>query len=202
MSFYFAFKDYNPPPSNKVLLPVSIVVCFKNEEKNISRLLDFLCEQDYPDYEIIMVDDYSDDASVEFIAAYDDPKIKLIKAGINIPGKKAALETGIKHAKNNIIALTDADCEGNLDWLKHIVKSVPDNGCVLGYAPIYPSDSIVSIFASYESWLTGVQYLSYAILKNPYMGVGRNMAYYKDMSEIVHAIYKTKNKTSKNIHQV
>ncbi len=161
---------------------VSIVICLKNEEKRVGSLVFFLNQQDYKDYEIILVDDLSTDRTAEIIKAYVSEKLRIVRPYRDIAGKKAAVQAGIAAAKHEIILVTDADCMGKSDhWIHHMVKGMKDKDICLGYAPLKDEGSIVSLFACFETWLTGVQYLGYAAIGIPYMGVGRNMAFRREL---------------------
>ncbi len=160
--------------------PVSIVISVKNEENNIHRLLGFLMNQDYEEYEIVVVDDYSQDKTLEILSSYSGLKIIIPKE--NKPGKKHALEEGIRASKYDVILLTDADCSSNSkSWIRHMVNGLYEDDIALGYAPLRHSGNSVSRFGVYESWITGLLYLSFAKASMPYMGVGRNLAFRKSI---------------------
>ena len=127
------------------------------------------------------MDDFSTDATTQLITDYDDFRVTIVNSTKDIPGKKEALKSGIESSNHDWIAVTDADCIGNFQWLKRMMDEAQGKSIVLGYAPLFPGSKLISIFASFEAWLTGVQYLSYAIWGMPYMGVGRNMVYSKSL---------------------
>src|SRR5690606_38714069 len=100
-------------------------------------------------------------------------------------GKKLALSLGIKAAKNEILLLTDADCiPASPDWISHMVSPYLENeNCeiVIGYSPFYSKTSLVNLSARMDNLYTASLYTSYALGKNPYMGVGRNLSYKKSL---------------------
>jgi cellulose synthase/poly-beta-1,6-N-acetylglucosamine synthase-like glycosyltransferase len=149
----------------------------------MKRLLTFLHELHYELYEVVLVDDYSEDASSSIIAAYKDEHIRCVKAETNHPGKKMVQHTGIGHTNHTVIMVTDADCYGSADWISEMVSASDHADLVLGYAPLVLENTFVSRFATFETWLTAVQYFSYALLGHPYMGVGRNMLFSKKVYE-------------------
>ena len=173
-----SFIDLDPPP-------VSIVVCFKNEAQNLPQLLPFLCSQDYPEYEIILVNDHSCDQSCDVIAAYNHELINTQHLPDGAYGKKRAQELGISTAQYDIILVTDADCSGTTQWIRTMVRNLPPQGMVLGYAPLKYLGTTASLFSVFETWITAVQYCSYALAGMPYMGVGRNMIFYKSLFDKV-----------------
>jgi poly-beta-1,6-N-acetyl-D-glucosamine synthase len=95
----------------------SIIVPFRNESKNLSNLLNSLSQLKFDGFEIILVNDHSND---DFEDILKDSKLifKLISLSNGITGKKAALQLGINAAKGDIIVTTDADCLHQPSWLK------------------------------------------------------------------------------------
>lgn len=107
---------------------ISVIVSARNEEKQIGALLDSLVNQTYPRewYEVIVVDDYSEDKTAEIVLRYDDKNVKLIALKAYIQNekinsfKKKAIETAISQCKGEIVVTTDADCIVPDNWLKNI----------------------------------------------------------------------------------
>lgn len=169
-------------------LSVSVIICTYNSLHTLKPLLHQVLEQQYPEFECIIIDDGSTDGTSEWLQTlipkhsnlkvlYQDPTMK------TLPGKKEALEKGILAASGEIILLTDADCVIlSRNWISSMLK--PINGktdVVLGFAPLRPADTAASSMSSLESLLTAMQYGSYATAGMPYMGVGRNMAYRRNL---------------------
>lgn len=120
---------------------VSIVIAVRNEEENILKCVQSCLDQKYPSerYEIIIVDDQSEDSSYELIEQLKNPKIILMRLGVfrrtTIKGsKKKALAYGITHAKGEIILTTDADCLVPEHWISSMVNyfSTPEIKLVSG----------------------------------------------------------------------
>jgi glycosyltransferase involved in cell wall biosynthesis len=150
----------------------SIVVCYRNEENNIERTLPYILEQDSD--EVILVNDCSSDQSLEIMNKYVSDQVKVISNTQNSKGKKQALLSGIKASKNNSILLTDADCiPVSKKW--SLIMSSYEKTFVLGYGPMEKVSSFVGLFSRFETYMTALQYLSYARIGIPYMGVGRNI---------------------------
>lgn len=105
---------------------VSIVVAFRNEEKNISFLLNDLLQQQYPEnsYEIILVNDHSEDCSADIIKDFKKrfAQLYLIESPDGLTGKKAAIELGVSKAISELIITVDADCRMGPFWLKSLVS--------------------------------------------------------------------------------
>ncbi len=170
-------------------IPVSVIVCAKNEAENIRNLLPKLINQNYNDFEIVLINDRSYDATLEvyeeFAEQYDFIKIVNVKEVEHFYGnKKFALTLGIKASKNDCLLFTDADCIPNsTNWITEMVSNY--NGStqiVLGYGPYqYIKYNLLNKLIRYETLVTALQYFSYAKIGIPYMGVGRNLMYSKHL---------------------
>ncbi len=159
-------------------VPLSLIVCYKNDKENVERNLPYWLEQQYPEFEIILVDDFSDSDQQVLV---DDSKVRIIKASKDIPGKKQALIDGIKYSRFETILLTDADCKPlSKHWMRAMVDSLGSKQIVLGFGGYYDKKGWVNHFARFETFITAVQYMSYALAGLPYMGVGRNLLYKKE----------------------
>jgi poly-beta-1,6-N-acetyl-D-glucosamine synthase len=97
---------------------ISVVVPARNESKNILSLLKGLLNQTYHKYEVIVVDDHSEDSTKALVSSFYSTKVTLIES--NGRGKKTAIQTGIALARGEIIVTTDADCRVHHDWLENI----------------------------------------------------------------------------------
>lgn len=187
----FIYPSIIIPPKkilNTVKNPVSVIICARNEGDNLKQYLPLILKQDYPDFEVIVVDDCSED-DTEFILKrleteyknlrstklYKDPKFN--------HGKKLALTVGIKSAKNDVLLLTDADCYPESDqWLKSFVKRFSHGKeIVLGYGGYIPKKGFLDKLIRFDTMNVAMNYLSAARIGLPYMGVGRNLAYKKDL---------------------
>lgn len=180
---------YKNQKINKVkLLPVSVVICARNESINLKKHLQLILEQDYPEFEVVVVDDDSEDETFYFLKdlSIRYPQLKIIKKNNDInffKGKKFALALGIKSAKYETILLTDADCYPKSNqWLHMMQQAFHSNKeIVLGYSNFEPKKGLLNKIIRYDALITAINYLSFALIKTPYMGVGRNLAYTKSM---------------------
>ena len=111
---------------------VSVVVPLRNEEAQVESLVQCLLQQDYTDYECILVDDHSTDRTWERLQACCDARIRVLSA--RAEGKKAALLTGVQAAQGGYVLTTDADCRMDADWLRSMVQTAlqQDAGLVIG----------------------------------------------------------------------
>lgn len=168
--------------------PVSIVVCARNEEANLRENLPLLLEQEYPDYEVVVVNDCSSDDSdlvLKALAAqYPRLRYTTIKEDEKFQhGKKLALTVGIKAAKNEWMLMTDADCKpSGPHWLSTMASQMTeDKSIVLGYGGYLSQSGFVNKLIRFETAWIALQYISLAIVGNAYMGVGRNLSYRKSL---------------------
>ena len=167
---------------------VSVIICAKNEEKNLEKFLPSILEQDYPNYEVIVVNDCSEDET-EFVIQRFQKKYKHLKT-TSIKkddkfyhSKKLALTIGIKAAKNDILLLTDADCRAESpQWIEKIQKNFTDKiEIVLGYGGYFPEKKLINNLIRFDTLFIAIQYLTFALARKAYMGVGRNLAYRKSL---------------------
>ena len=98
----FAFAK--PQQSTPKRIPISVIVCAKNEEENVAKFIPILAEQDYPDFEIVLIDDASSDETLELFESFEKQysNVRLVKVENNEAfwgNKKFALTLGIKAAK-------------------------------------------------------------------------------------------------------
>ena len=185
--FYRALRK-DLKPGNALNTPLSVIVCAHDEEQNLRALIPLLLNQNHPDFELIIVNDRSNDGTYDFLLAETKkyPRLKMVNVTVkpdHVNGKKFALTLGIKAAQHEWILLTDADCRpaGN-EWIQEMAGAFSqDNQIVLGYSPYQSQPGFLNSFIRFETILTAIQYFSFALLGQPYMGVGRNLAYRKDI---------------------
>jgi len=169
-------------------IPISVIVCAKNKEKNVVKLIPLLVEQNYPDFEIILIDDASSDSTLDLFEEFEKQysNIKLVKVVNNEAfwgNKKFALTMGIKAATNEHLLFTDADCyPASKDWISSMsAEFTSDKTIVLGYgAHEKIESSFINKIIRFDALLNATQYFSWTKIGHPYMGIGRNLAYKKD----------------------
>ncbi len=174
-------------PTN-ALPKVSVVVCAHNEQENLENYLHTLLSQDYPEYEVIVVDDESEDNSLfvleQYARQYPNFYHTFVPRGARvISSKKLALTIGIKAAHYDYILLTDADCrpEGRY-WIRAMMTGYTNTSTemVLGFSPYFENSTWLSRWISYDTLFSGLQYMGMARAGHAYMGVGRNLSYRRD----------------------
>jgi len=141
-------------------------------------------EQDYPEFEVIVVNDRSTDDSEKILAAFkkESSHLRVIfhKGERKYAGKKDALLVGIKQSAYDHLLMTDADCQpASKDWITHMMSAFGNKDIVLGYAPLSKKKGMLNRFIRFDNFYTALQYLSFSLVGITYMGVGRNIAYRK-----------------------
>ena len=182
------YKRNARPKLDEELEPVSIVICARDAYEYLVELIPALLQQDYPNFELVVVNDCSDDETEEFLKdlARKEPKIKPVqlKQHLNFfSGKKFPLSMGIKSATNDLIILTDCNCMPVNDlWLRSVVQCYEKNTeMVIGYSPIMQRKSRLNRLMRFDALQQGLLYLSAALKGHPYMGVGKNLSYRKEL---------------------
>lgn len=178
--------------------PISVIICAKDEAENLQKNLPHILNQKYSNFEVIVVNDRSTDHSFEILKAFQKEysHLKIVNLEENeersVKGKKFALATGIATANYEILLLTDADCQPvSKHWIDFMQQHLDDKIQIgLGYGPLIkikkePKDNFwkqfLNQFARFETTQTAIQYFSAALIGIPYMGVGRNIIYYKSL---------------------
>lgn len=171
-----------------VLPPVSVVVCAKNEGPNLLENLPHILNQDYPTFEVVVVNDASWDNTADVLMAFQQSHPNLNIATVKetssaFPGKKFALTIGIKAATHELLVLTDADCKPKSDqWLREqAAMFTPGTDVVLGYGAFQKTRGMLNRLIRFDGFFVALQYLSFSLWGAPYMGVGRNLAYRKSL---------------------
>lgn len=176
--------------SGRELPDISIIVCAKNEIENLQAHLLLWLAQERVIFELIIVDDGSEDGSGQWLAEqsekYPSLRVLHVEKPIGYQGKRYALWKGIEAARHPFVLLTDADCAPSSSlWAAGMTrKLVPGIDLVLGAAPLLPEKGFVNAFARYEALYTLMLYASSAANGQPYMGVGRNILYRKSALDL------------------
>lgn len=182
----FAFLKLKKPSSKNI--PVSVIICAKNEAENLKTFVPSILNQDYPEFEIVLINDGSHDETLEVIEAFakehNNIKIVDVKSIEAFWGnKKYALTLGIKASKHDYLLFTDADCHPiSKSWIKEMSAHFSNKkSIVLGYGGYSKVKySFLNKIIRFETVMTAIQYFSFAKIGMPYMGVGRNLAYKKE----------------------
>lgn len=169
--------------NKKNITKVSVLIAARNEEKNIEKLLQTIYNQTFPKelYEVIIVDDHSeDDTRIKvnnFINNHKDINIRLLEA--TSEGKKKAISQALHNAENELIMVTDADCELNSEWIETVVGFYQDKKCKMILAPVLlsPANNLFEKMQVLEHLSLIASTAGSANIGFPVMCNGANMAY-------------------------
>lgn len=168
--------------------PISVIICAKNEPDNIRENLPSILEQDYPNFEVIIINSGSTDESKALLSAMEEKYPHLYhtftpSSARYVSYKKLALTLGIKASKHDWLVFTEAACQAmSKNWLKLMARNfTPTTDIVLGYSNYKPSNKWFHKKVEFFNLLSAMRYLGYALIHWPYMGIGRNMAYRKEL---------------------
>jgi glycosyltransferase involved in cell wall biosynthesis len=187
---FFARLVFGKQQKNDIseLPGVSVVISAKNEYLRLKKFLPHILEQDYPNFEVIVVNHASTDETEYFLKElnlkYPHLKTLFVQDEINFfHGKKFPLSVGIKSAKNEIVLLTDADCyPASPNWIREMALGyLNKTQIVLGYGGYEERKGLLNKLIRYDTLKVALLYFSFARWGLPYMGVGRNLSYTKSL---------------------
>ncbi len=177
----------NPSDDAPKRYGVSVVVTSRNHLDQLKKNIPQIIAQEGVDFELVLVDDQSEDGSLQWMQKLreEHPKcaIQIIRHEKYTPGKKGALADGIASARYDRVLLTDADCvPASKHWIKTMNRYMTEGtDVVIGYSPIKKEKGVLNLFQRWDHFFVGVQYLAWAAMGRPYMAVGRNLMYRKDL---------------------
>jgi len=180
-----AFFKAKPDSNSENTEGVTVLIAAHNEFKNLRRLIPQLFEQDYPNFDVLVINDRSRDRTSrlleDLMSQYPKLRTVTVKYTPNhVTAKKYALTLGIKVAKNDVILLTDADCIPASDqWIRKMTQPVRNQNMTfsIGYSGYEQQKGFLNRWIQFETPKTALLYLSFAKWKSPFMGVGRNLCY-------------------------
>lgn len=174
--------------SNTEKPPISLLIACRNEEENLKKNLPKLLAQEYPIFELILVDDASSDNTLSVIQTFAKKNnhvqyISLTKTNNYTGNKKHAVTMAVRKASYENLLFTDGDCQpASKYWIQNMESQFSEEKqLVLGYGSYEKVAGWLNKLIRYETLLTAWQYFSYALIGIPYMGVGRNMGYTKSL---------------------
>lgn len=187
--YFYARLIFHRDRFNQNLPPVSVIIAARNEENNLFNNLPFILTQEYSnDFEVIVVNHQSADDSKHILKALarEHKNLKIVNLERNRHlknGKKLPLTIGIKGAKYEHLIFTDADCKPNSKfWLQKMAgRFNAKKNMVIGYGPYTKKSGFLNLIIRLDTVFIAINYLSFALGRAPYMGVGRNMGYTKTL---------------------
>lgn len=196
---YFYFRYFNGVlhlhtkiENNKIQFqteqpPVSVIICAKDEAYNLRKFLPFVLQQEYPNFEVIVINDGSTDETEillrDLCNDYPNLRTTFVPVGANnLSTKKLGLTLGIKAAKSDVLLFTDADCmPEDKFWIARMARNFSrETEFVLGYGAYFQKKGFLNRLITFDTLFVALQYMGMAAARKPYMGVGRNLAYRKE----------------------
>lgn len=165
-----------------------VVLAHAQEGEAVLQLLPHLVSQEYPNYEVIVVNDGTSIELQNAISLYECDYNNVYQTFVpdtvyNVSRRKLGITLGVKAAKNDVIVLTDAYCvpQGSR-WLYSMARNfVPGVDVVLGYTRMaYAEKEKYGFYGLFERVLFALRFMAYAVMKRPFMGMGSNMAYRRE----------------------
>ena len=175
-------RDSRVENSKTEAVPLSIIVAARNEAHNLKDYLPILLKQNHSNFEVLVINDGSNDKSEALLSkmAKDFQNLRFFNRPAE--GKKKAISFGIKEAKNEALLFTDADCwPASLDWAAKMSTGLKEHDLVLGFGGLIGPKRFVVGLSIFETFQTASSYYAAALARKAYMGVGRNMAYNKNI---------------------
>lgn len=186
LKYFFPLSKHKSSQSSTEEKGVSIIVAAKNEAHVIENCLNQLFKQSYPTFEVIVINDYSEDDTLSILNLLTYSNLTVLNNNVS-SGKKSAITQGIKSAKHELLLFTDADCLPNSErWILEMVKNFSkEKEIVLGFGGFNKRGGILNKLIRFEGFIVALQYFGFALAGNSYMGVGRNLAYKKSIFNAV-----------------
>ena len=167
---------------------LSVIITASDQEELLAKHLPHILEQDYPNFEVIVVDDNSADDTKELLERFSRQYPHLYTTYTSdsiryISHKKLALTLGIKAAKNDWLVFIEPDCYPvSNQWLARLARHCTDTtDAVLGYSNYERKSGFASLCYMYDTLLHQIRMLGITLCGKGYMGVGRNMAYRREL---------------------
>lgn len=170
------------------LPPISVIICAREESENLRNNLSAVLEQDYPQFEVIVINDGNTDESEDYLKLLEDKYPHLYHSFVPdssryISRKKLAITLGIKASKHDWLVFTDAKClpQSN-QWLRLMARNFTSRTqIVLGYSGYERGKGWLHKRVCFDNLFTSMRYLGFALAGRPFMGIGRNLAYRKEL---------------------
>jgi glycosyltransferase involved in cell wall biosynthesis len=187
---------YNHNQFSEKSVFISVIIPFKNEEKNLVDLISGLKTQSLSSdlFEVIFVNDFSDDSSAKILAnlILGIENFKIINSKYRT-GKKNAVGEGIENSKGNLIVTTDADCEHGKMWLEKIYNFYIDFKPKMIIGPVkLTGETLFEKFQSLEYMSLSASTEGAANIKQAFMCSAANLAFEKVIYNECNNLYKEK----------
>lgn len=187
--FYAKKREKNPFLPSAQKLKVSVIIASENEADNLSEHLPLILSQDYPDFEIIVVNNGSTDETDVLLQSLKQSYSNLYHTYLPYSNDKAfgrrklALTIGVKAAKGDVLLFIEPYAKPvSNHWISSLMNEMSDDkDIVLGCSFISKTDKFFNRVARFDNHLFSMQYLSMAIKGKPFTGTYRNIAFRKHL---------------------
>lgn len=170
------------------LPPISVILSGRNEADNLRKFLPAILEQDYPNFEVIVINNASSDETEDVLGMMEEKYPHLYHSftpdsARYISHKKLALTLGIKASKYEWLVFTETNCEPmSNQWLRLMARNfTSQTQVVLGYSGYARTKGWLHKKTAFDTLFTSLRYMGFALAGKPYMGIGRNLAYRKEL---------------------
>lgn len=185
ISFHSGVKRGISAELKTVTTPVSVVICAHNHRDELEKNLPHVLYQEYENFEVIVVNDRSFDGTKDYLNGMEHPRLKVVHIDPDAQGrkgKKFALSLGIKAAQYDTLLLTDADCRpAGPQWIATMLGAKGERQIVLGHGAYAKKRSPFNLLERFDTFYKAILMFGRAAVGKPYMGVGRNLLYNKDL---------------------
>ncbi len=174
--------------ASKERVELSVLIPIRNEEENIPDLLSKFEEQEFNgNVELIFINDRSSDVGRELIEEFEFSKcekkiLDIDQVPEGISPKKNAIKQGITEARFQNLLLMDGDCiPRSKIWIQEMGSEIEKSGLAIGLGNYFSGNSLLSKMIQWDTFLTSFQMMGWAGLSLPYMSLGRNWGFKKDL---------------------
>ena len=180
-----AFFNPKKRPVSDTLPSVSVIMVAENDYHNLRKNLLSLLEQDYPDFEVVVVNSSSQETASHFLLKSLENNYPNLKQ-VNLPDvkniharKKFLLAIGVKESVKEVLLLTNTDCQPDSPyWIRSMVSQMSGKKqLTLGYTGL----AFANRFYRLDRVNTSLTFLSLARCGMPYTGSGNNLAYSREL---------------------
>lgn len=168
--------------------PLSVIIYSQEEISDIQNNLIAILEQDYPSFEVIVINDGHSEENDMLLTQLEKKYPQLYHSFVPessryISRKKLAITLGIRASKYEWVVMTEANCKPQSNqWLQLLARNfTPHTQIVLGYSGYERGKGWNCRRIEYDNLFMSMRYLSLALARSPYMGIGRNLAYRKSL---------------------
>ena len=167
---------------------VSVIIYSNNDSKNLWKNLPLFLDQEYPAFEVIVVNDGFNDQTEEVLTTFENQYDNLYHTYLsegarNLSRKKLSITLAVKAAKYEYLLFTNANCKPeSCKWIENMASNFSDKtDIVFGYFNITSKKGLLYSFINYDLLLKWIRIISYSVIHKPYMGFSNNMGYKKSI---------------------